>query len=287
MDKPSVAPVAVDQTHRPARGIDRLLDVMARLRDPNDGCPWDLAQRAETIVPHTIEEAYEVAEALETGDTAAELDELGDLLFQVVFYAQLASEDDRFTFDDIAASHAEKMVSRHPHVFTQEYKDLSPNVHNVWEEGKARERAEKAALAGKAKPSVLDGITQGLPAATRATKLQKRAARVGFDWPEIEQVADKLDEEISELKELLENSKPKKELEAIEDELGDVLFAVVNLARHLEIDPERALRGANRKFERRFRVVEQTLEAKEVDLVDAGLDEMEAAWREAKEAERR
>ncbi|MEO1020422.1 MAG: nucleoside triphosphate pyrophosphohydrolase [Pseudomonadota bacterium] len=287
MDKPSVAPVAVDQTHRPARGIDRLLDVMAKLRDPNDGCPWDLAQRAETIVPHTIEEAYEVAEALETGDTAAELDELGDLLFQVVFYAQLASEDDRFTFDDIAASHAEKMVSRHPHVFTQEYKDLSPNVHNVWEEGKARERAEKAALAGKAKPSVLDGITQGLPAATRATKLQKRAARVGFDWLEIEQVVDKLDEEMSELKELLENSNPKKELEAIEDELGDVLFAVVNLARHLEIDPERALRGANRKFERRFRVVEQTLEAKEVDLVDVGLDEMEAAWRQAKEAERR
>lgn len=287
MDKPSVAPVAVDQTHQPARGIDRLLDVMAKLRDPNDGCPWDLAQRAETIVPHTIEEAYEVAEALETGDTAAELDELGDLLFQVVFYAQLASEDDRFTFDDIAASHAEKMVSRHPHVFTQEYKDLNPNVHNVWEEGKARERAEKAALAGKAKPSVLDGITQGLPAATRATKLQKRAARVGFDWPEIEQVVDKLDEEISEIKELLGNSNPKRELEAIEDELGDVLFAVVNLARHLEIDPERALRGANRKFERRFRVVEQTLEAKEVDLVDAGLDEMEAAWREAKEAERR
>ncbi len=291
MDSQSIDQTADTASATPAansdRGIDRLLTVMARLRHPEDGCPWDLVQRAETIVPHTIEEAYEVAEAIETGDLAAEMDELGDLLFQVVFYAQLAEEDDRFNFDDIAAAHADKMISRHPHVFSKEDNRQAHNVNILWEERKARERAEKAARAGNAAPSILDGITRGLPAATRATKLQKRAARVGFDWPEVGQVLEKLDEEMLELKELLGDPESRHESAAIEDELGDVLFAVVNLARHLEIDPERALRGANRKFERRFRFVEQSFENEGVNLSDVGLPEMESAWQEAKLLERR
>lgn len=287
MDSQSAETVAAPVASRSERGIDRLLAVMARLRDPNDGCPWDLAQRAATIVPHTIEEAYEVAEAIETGDAAAELDELGDLLFQVVFYAQLAAEDGRFSFDDIAAAHAEKMVSRHPHVFSKHNNDQHSNVNRLWEEGKARERAEKAALAGNSAPSVLDGITHGLPAATRSAKLQKRAARVGFDWPEVRQVTEKLDEEMLELKELLDEPQREDHIDAVEDELGDVLFAVVNLARHLDLDPEKALRRANRKFERRFRYVEQTLENKGISLAEAGLDEMESVWKDAKLQERR
>lgn len=271
------------------RGIDKLLGVMARLRDPVSGCPWDLSQRAETIVPHTIEEAYEVADAIESGDQAALLDELGDLLFQVVFYAQLAQEEDRFTFDDIAKAHADKMISRHPHVFGSSNNGLSSDVVSIWEQKKEQERAEKAEREGKSRQSILDGITAGLPATTRATKLQKRAARVGFDWPDLSPVVAKLEEELGELNELIEipDSENEEWQDALEDELGDVLFAVVNVARHLDVEPERALRRANRKFESRFQKIEQHFENKAENMIDASLGELERLWVEAKQLETR
>lgn len=269
-----------------SRGIDRLLEVMQRLRDPQSGCPWDLAQDFKTIVPHTIEEAYEVADAIETGDDVGLRDELGDLLFQVVFYAQLASEEDRFDFDDIAGAHADKMIARHPHVFDRENSDQNIDVPNMWEQKKADERAAKAKELGQAQPSVLDGVIGGLPATTRALKLQKRAARVGFDWPELSQVIDKVDEEISEFKELLPIDKTISEdhRDSLEAELGDVLFAVINAARHLGIDPERALRATNRKFEYRFHVVEQDIDKMGKTPDQTTLDEMEVSWQRAKSA---
>ena len=270
------------------RGIDRLLAVMARLRDPERGCPWDLAQRFETIVPHTIEEAYEVAEAIETGAPDAALkDELGDLLFQVVFYAQLAAEERRFDFDAIADAHADKMIGRHPHVFGAESPAGAHEVTGIWETRKAEERAAKARGAGLASASILDGITAGLPAATHALKLQKRAARVGFDWPSAEPVFDKLDEEVNEIKDVMAEADATSEARhaALEDEVGDALFALVNLARHLGVDPETALRRTNRKFERRFRNVEQAIESEGKTLESASLDEMEAHWRQAKRSD--
>lgn len=274
------------------RGIDRLLAVMARLRDPNGGCPWDLAQSFATIVPHTIEEAYEVAEAIEhrdagPGGDAHLKDELGDLLFQVVFYAQLAGEEQRFDFDAIADSHANKMIERHPHVFGPKVNGTGEDDSSLWESRKADERARRAAAEGKGRPSVLDGITSGLPAATRALKLQKRAARVGFDWPEAAQVIHKLDEEVAEIKAVLDTPdlSPEDKTDALEDEIGDALFALVNLARHLKIDPEAALRRTNRKFDRRFRHVEQAVEITGRTLQDANLDEMEAHWQQAKQTD--
>ncbi len=262
--------------------IDRLLAIMARLRDPQGGCPWDLEQSFATIAPHTIEEAYEVADAIERGDTAHLKDELGDLLFQVVFYAQMAGEAGVFSFDDVSNSISDKMIRRHPHVFGEMSVDSAAAQTVAWEAQKERERHEAAAAVGR-KPGALDGVIAGLPALLRAVKLQKRAARVGFDWPEAAQVIDKIAEEVTEIRqEMADGGGP----ERLRDEVGDLLFAVVNLARHLEVDPEGALRGANLKFERRFRRVEALLAAAGREPKDASLDEMEALWVQAKGEEK-
>jgi nucleoside triphosphate diphosphatase len=260
----------------------KLLAIMAKLRDPDGGCPWDLEQSFRTIVPHTIEEAYEVADAIEHGDMEGLKGELGDLLFQAVFYAQMARESGTFTMADILEALNAKMIKRHPHVFGDlEIADAAEQTH-AWERQKAEERAAAAAASGR-KPSALDGVTTGLPALTRAGKLQNRAARVGFDWPEPAQVLDKITEEVAEIRAEIDGKATK---EAIAEEIGDLLFAVVNLARHLEIDSETALRAANRKFERRFRRVEELLAAAGKEPAGSTLGEMEAAWVQAKREER-
>ena len=262
--------------------IARLLDVMTRLRDPETGCPWDIEQSFATIAPYTIEEAYEVAEAIAHGDTAALKEELGDLLLQVVYHAQMAREDGLFDFEAVARTIADKMIRRHPHVFGDESVETAEAQTAAWETHKAAERARKAARTGGA-PSALDGVPLALPALTRAEKLGKRAARVGFDWPDAAPVVDKIEEEIAELRGAMAAEAPS---EKLEEELGDLLFSVVNLARHLRIEPEHALRSTNRKFERRFREVERTFAKADRRLEDAGLDEMEDAWTAAKAAER-
>jgi MazG family protein len=230
------------------RGIDRLLAVMARLRAPEGGCPWDLEQRFETIAPYTIEEAYEVAEAVERGDPAALKDELGDLLFQIVFHGRLGEEQNLFDFDSIARHSADKMIRRHPHVFADRVGiETAADQAEAWEVLKAAERAASPTS------GALDGVTPGLPALTRAVKIQNRASRVGFDWREAAPVLDKIDEELAEIRaELANGAIP----DRVEDEVGDLLFAVANLARHLGLDAEGALRRATAKFERRFRRME-------------------------------
>ena len=259
----------------------RLLEIMAALRDPEGGCPWDLEQDFATIVPHTLEEAYEVAETIEEGDFAELKNELGDLLFQVVFYAQLARERGLFSFDEVLAAIEEKLVRRHPHVFGDDEVVDAAEQSEAWERHKAAERAEKAEA--DARPhSVLDGVSRALPAATRAVKLQRRAARVGFDWPEAADVLDKIEEEINELRAELRAG----DTARAREEVGDLLFAVTNLARHVEIDPETALRHTNAKFERRFRAVESRLAEKGVAPHEASLDEMDALWDEVKAEEK-
>jgi len=254
--------------------LQRLLSIMARLRDPKAGCPWDVAQSFRTIAPYTIEEAYEVAEAAEADDLPALKEELGDLLLQVVFHSRMAEEAGRFAFDDVARAISDKMVSRHPHVFAEaEIADAAAQTV-AWEELKATERAAKGAA------SAVDGVGPGLPALTRAAKLQRRAARVGFDWPAVAPVFDKIEEEIAELRKAMNEN-----ADRIEDELGDLLFAVVNLARKLDHDPEQALRRACRKFERRFRRVEALLAEDGKLPGSASLDEMEAKWGWAKSEE--
>ena len=261
--------------------LSRLLEIMAQLRDPEHGCPWDLEQSFCTIAPYTIEEAYEVAEAAERGEPEALKDELGDLLLQVVFHARMAEEARHFDFNDVARGIAEKMIRRHPHVFADAEVEGSTAQTLAWEAQKAEERRAKATAAGRPE-SALDGVGLGLPALTRAEKLQKRAARVGFDWPSTAPVFDKISEEIAELRaEIDQGAAP----ERVADELGDLLFAVVNLARRLAIDPEQALRGTNRKFERRFRGVEERLAVRGKPIADASLDEMEAEWRRVKREE--
>jgi ATP diphosphatase len=263
------------------RPIDRLIAIMARLRAREGGCPWDLEQTFATIAPYTIEEAYEVADAIQRGDRGALREELGDLLLQVVYHARMAEEEGSFAFDDVAATIADKMVARHPHVFGNAEVNSAAAQTRLWEEFKARERAAKAEAAG-APPSVLDDVPLALPALVRADKLQKRAARVGFDWPEPRQVLDKIEEEIRELRaELDQGAAPAR----VADEIGDLLFALVNLARHLAVDAETALRGCNAKFERRFRAIERALAARGRTLGEASLEEMEALWVEAKRLE--
>lgn len=261
--------------------IDRLLRIMARLRDPDAGCPWDREQNFATIAPYTIEEAYEVADAIARGDRKALCDELGDLLFQVVFHAQMAREEGAFDFEAVVRGICDKMVRRHPHVFgNATVEDAAAQTH-AWEAAKAAERATEAERAG-IRHSVLDGIARALPALTRAEKLQNRAARVGFDWLDAAQVMAKVDEELAELRrEIVAGAPPEK----MEDELGDLLFAVTNLARHLGLDPESALRRTNEKFERRFRSIEEDLEKQGKSLSGASLDEMEVLWQRAKAAE--
>ncbi len=265
-----------------AEAFLKLLEIMAKLRDPQGGCPWDLEQSFRTIVQHTIEEAYEVADAIEQDDLESLKSELGDLLFQTVFYAQMAREAGNFDMADVIRGLNDKMIKRHPHVFGQvSIADAEQQTH-AWEKQKAEERAAEAAAKGL-RPSAIDGVIPGLPALTRAEKLQKRAARVGFDWPEPAQVLDKIAEETQEIRAALEEKLPK---DSVAEEIGDLLFAVVNLARHLQIDSEGALRAANRKFERRFRRVEDILHAQGKEPAGSTLDEMEAAWVQAKQEER-
>ncbi|MGI9509647.1 MAG: nucleoside triphosphate pyrophosphohydrolase [Geminicoccaceae bacterium] len=272
-------------TSRPTEAIDRLLAVMARLRDPDGGCPWDIEQTFETIAPYTIEEAYEVADAISRGDMADLEEELGDLLLQVVYHSQMASEgpdaDQAFTFTDVAAGIADKMIRRHPHVFGDATVESAAAQTKAWEEVKAEERKLKGMAE---RESLLDDVPIALPALTRAEKLQKRAARGGFDWPETRQVLAKLDEELGELRHEIRNGAV---TDRVEDELGDVLFTVANLARHLKIDPEEALRRTNRKFECRFRSVEQDVGKMGCSMKDKSLDELETLWQAAKGVERR
>jgi MazG family protein len=265
-----------DPAFRNARPIDRLLAVMARLRDANGGCPWDLAQNFKTIAPYTIEEAYEVADAIEREDMAGLKDELGDLLLQVVFHARMGEELGVFDFDAVVDTIVDKMLRRHPHVFGSVTASTQAAVNDNWESIKAAERAAKRQADQPA--SVLDGVAATLPALSRAEKLQRRASRVGFDWGAPEPILDKIAEEIGELGAEL----PTADKAKIADELGDVLFAVANLARHLEIDPEMALRGTNAKFERRFKYIERMLLATGRSPEESTLEEMDALWNEAK-----
>ena len=283
-DAPPPGQEDTDAPDTQTAGIDRLLDVMARLRDPDGGCPWDLEQNFETIAPYTIEEAYEVAEAIRQDDRAALRDELGDLLLQVVFHAQMAREDGSFDFDEVARGIADKMIRRHPHVFAGEDLEVrgsTPGQMRAWETQKAVEREAKAEAEGRT-PSVLDGVALALPALLRADKLQKRAARVGFDWPNAEPVFDKVLEEVAELRLA---AVPPHAPAAVAEELGDLLFACVNLARHLGVEPESALRGANAKFSARFRHVEAALAESGRSAEDVGLAELDRLWEEAKRGE--
>jgi MazG family protein len=263
-------------------GIERLLAVMRRLRDPAGGCPWDIEQTFETIAPYTIEEAYEVADAILRGDHDDLAEELGDLLLQVAYHAQMAQEQGLFDFDAVAHAIADKMIRRHPHVFGDEVVADAVAQRRAWEETKALERAGKAA-AREAPESVLDDLPLALPALTRAVKLQRRAARIGFDWPDLEGVLEKIREEIEELAEA--GSAPDTRRRQ-EEELGDILFAIANLARHLEIDPEAALRACNAKFERRFRKVERAAAGHPRDAGRYPLALLDSFWEEAKAEER-
>ena len=276
-----------DGTRDERPGIDRLLEVMARLRDPDGGCPWDLEQSFETIAPYTIEEAYEVAEAIRQSDMTALRDELGDLLLQVVFHAQMAREAGSFDFDAVARGIADKMVRRHPNVFGDDDSDArtsAPAQMRAWEAQKAAEREARARAEGRT-PSALDGVALALPALQRAEKLQKRAAQVSFDWPEPEPVYDKVAEEVAELREAASSAESSVG-SAVAGELGDLLFACVNLARHLGVDPEAALRAANAKFTSRFHHVEAALAASGRRADEVGLTELDRLWDEAKRTER-
>lgn len=256
------------------RPIDALLDVMRRLRDPENGCPWDIEQTFESIAPYTIEEAYEVAEAITRGDRAELRDELGDLLLQVVYHARMAEEEGAFDFDAVAQGIADKMIRRHPHVFGDETVESADAQTARWEETKAAERG--------ASTSALDGVALALPALVRAQKLQKRAARVGFDWPDASGVTSKIAEEARELAEEAKNGDQTR----IEEEYGDLLFCVAVLGQHLGVDAEQALLGANRKFERRFRGVESRLAAMGKSAGDSTLEEMDRLWDAVKLAEK-
>ncbi len=263
--------------HDPKGGLPRLLEIMRRLRDPDTGCPWDIEQDFATIAPYTIEEAYEVADAIEREAWGELKGELGDLLFQSVFHAQMASERGLFDFHEVADTMSDKMVARHPHVFGDQTGIDSPEAQTVnWETVKAAERAAKGAK------GVLDDVAIGLPALLRALKLQKRAARVGFDWPDIGQVLDKLTEEAHELAEARDTLSQAE----VEEEMGDFLFVAANLARHLDVDPEAALRAANAKFTRRFARIEALLAERGKTPADSTLDEMDALWDAAKAEEK-
>ena len=271
-----------DEKPNAHRDIAALLEVMRRLRDPETGCPWDIEQSFATIVPYTIEEAYEVAGAIEEREWSGLKEELGDLLLQVVFHARMAEEQKLFDFGDVVDAIVSKMIRRHPHVFAGlEGIDSAETQTAVWEDYKRAERAGKA-VAGSA--SLLDDVPAALPALLRAVKLQKRAGTVGFDWESAPKVVDKIAEEAQEVVEALAEGAPP---EKLEDEVGDLLFAVANLARHLKVDPEAALRATNRKFVKRFQFIEQTLAAAGRTPAEASLDEMEAIWQRAKGVEKR
>lgn len=263
--------------HNPNGGMPRLLEIMRRLRDPETGCPWDIEQDFATIAPYTIEEAYEVADAIEREAWDELKGELGDLLFQSVFHAQMASERGLFDFNQVADTMSDKMVARHPHVFGDESRDKSADQQTRdWETIKAAERASKA------QQGTLDGVAVGLPALLRALKLQKRAARVGFDWPDTSHVIDKIVEEAKELNEARDTLSQTE----VEEEFGDLLFVMVNLGRHLGLDPESALRATNAKFTRRFEKVEAKLADKGKTPQESNLEEMDALWDDVKREEK-
>ncbi|MEM6760237.1 MAG: nucleoside triphosphate pyrophosphohydrolase [Pseudomonadota bacterium] len=264
--------------HDPHAGIERLLHIMRRLRDPDTGCPWDIEQTFATIAPYTIEEAYEVADAIERGDWAELEGELGDLLLQTVYHTAIGEEAGHFTFQSVVRAISDKMVDRHPHVFGDESRDKSAEQQTRdWEAIKAAERA------GKAQQGALDGVALHLPALLRAVKLQKRAARVGFDWPETAQVLDKLREEAAELVEARDSLTH----DEITAEMGDLLFVLANLARHLDVDPEEALRKTNAKFTRRFQGIEDVLARAGKRPENSTLEEMDAIWNQVKSQEKR
>ena len=279
---PAPTDAAIDPLHDPegrypGGQLPRLREIMRRLRDPETGCPWDIEQDFDTIAPYTIEEAYEVADAIERRAWDELRGELGDLLLQTVYHAQMAEERGLFAFEDVARGVADKMIARHPHVFGDESREKSAEQQTRdWEAQKARERA------GKDRGGVLADVAPNLPALMRAEKLQKRAARVGFDWPDIGQVLDKLTEEAGELAE----ARDRLGAAEIFEEYGDLLFVVVNLGRHLKVDPEAALRAANAKFTRRFEAIEARLAAEGRRPDQASLEEMDAIWTAAKLAEK-
>ncbi|MEM8654588.1 MAG: nucleoside triphosphate pyrophosphohydrolase [Pseudomonadota bacterium] len=263
--------------HDETAGIERLLEIMRRLRDPETGCPWDIKQTFQTIAPYTIEEAYEVADAIERQDWAELEGELGDLLLQSVYHTAIGEEAGHFSFQSVVTNISNKMVDRHPHVFGDESRDKSADQQTRdWEAIKAAERA------GKAQKGALEGVAMNLPALLRAVKLQKRAARVGFDWPQTAQVLDKLQEEAAELVEARDTMGH----DEMVDEMGDLLFVVANLARHLGVEPEEALRRTNAKFTRRFEAVEQALADRGKHPQDSTLEEMDALWNGVKAAEK-
>lgn len=274
---------------QPSSDIARLIEIMAALRTPGTGCPWDLEQDFASVAPYTIEEAYEVADAIARGELLDLKDELGDLLLQVVFHARMAEEDGAFAFPDVVEAITAKLIRRHPHVFG-EARDLTPaEVKTLWHRIKLDEKAAKAAARADAglppkqeDRSVLSGVPSTLPALTRAWKLQTRASSVGFDWNDAKLVLDKIKEEIAEVEEALAGG----DKAAMREEVGDLLFAVANLARHLDADPEGALSAANAKFERRFKGIEAALEAEGRTAKDASLNEMEALWQAVKQAEK-
>ncbi len=262
--------------------INQLLEIMQQLRDPESGCPWDKKQNYQSLLPYTIEEVYEVVDAIERNDFEDLKDELGDLLFQIVFYTQLAKEDKRFNFDDVVQNVCDKMLRRHPHVFDNKKYENEESLHLAWEQQKHQERQTKLEQAklkqSKSKQgeaSLLDNIPKVLPELKRSQKMQKRAAKQGFDWPDVEQVWDKLKEESLEVQEAVESG----DTQHIEEEIGDLLFVCVNLARHYKVDADNALRTANNKFDKRFRDVEAMASHR---IADFSLEELEVFWQKAK-----
>lgn len=262
--------------------MKKLISVMKELRDPQNGCPWDLEQTFSSIASYTIEEAYEVADAIQRQDMADLCEELGDLLFQVVFHAQMAAENGDFDIQDVVDGIVGKMLRRHPHVFGDEKIDDAEQQTHAWEAHKAAERDKKSASAGSYQASMLDHVPVTLPGLTRAVKLQKRAARAGFDWTSTAEIYEKIHEELDEVRHEVDSNASE---ERIEDEIGDLLFAVTNLARHLNIDPDAALRVSNAKFERRFRAMESLASKENTYLKDMTLDEMETLYQHIKSTE--
>ncbi|MGR5332948.1 nucleoside triphosphate pyrophosphohydrolase [Photobacterium damselae] len=258
--------------------IEQLLSIMAKLRDPKDGCPWDIKQSFDSIVPYTLEEAYEVADAIEKQNWLDVKEELGDLLFQVVFYSQMAKEQDLFDFDEVVAGICEKLTRRHPHVFAKKQFASEAEVKANWEAEKAKERADKAV-----DNSILANVPLAMPALTRADKIQKRCAQFGFDWDSVAPVAEKVVEELDEVMD--EYQQVTLDQNRIEEEMGDLLFSVVNLSRHLNVNPERALQKANKKFERRFRKVEKNVLEKGMEISNCSLEQLDQEWNIVKKME--
>jgi ATP diphosphatase len=284
----------------PSKDITRLIEIMAALRTPETGCPWDLVQTFATIAPYTIEEAYEVADAIARGEPADLKDELGDLLLQVVYHSRMAEEEGTFAFGDVVEAITKKMIRRHPHVFGNAEERAAGAAPRFWTRIKAEEKAEKEASGSSASQAlsgegILADIPVGLPALTRAVKLQDKAARVGFDWPTLAPVFDKMREEIAELEEVAVPADPRgaapdrtpERTAKVEEEFGDLLFVMANVARHLKLDPEAALRSANQKFIRRFRHIEKSLAERNRTPDGSTLAEMDALWDEAKRQERK